>query len=128
MILRKILQRLLLPHIKDKLIQHARPRAVLAPPTHTLVRQTLHRENARLIPHVFTDALAPLGFQVLEPVREPGRRGRVPGHGGGREEEAPVLRGRVEGDDFLAREAGDEEALFVDAFEEVGGRREGAAE
>lgn len=49
----------LLPHIKDELIQHPRPRPVLAPPTHTLILQALHGEDARLIPHIFTNTLLP---------------------------------------------------------------------
>ena len=118
----------LLPHIKDKIIQHPRPRAVLAPPTHLLILQALHRKHARLIPHVLAHALLPPRLEVVEPIRQPGRDRRVPRQGRRREEETPVLERRVEGDDLLARQAGDEEGLLVDAFEKVGRRREGAAE
>lgn len=53
----------------------------------------------------------------------------MPGDDAGRgEKQAPVFDGGVEGDGFLAGEAGDQKGVFVGAFEEVWVGGEVAAE
>lgn len=51
----------------DKVIQHARPGSILAPPAHCLVFQRLSHEDGRLLPHVLVNALAPSFLQIGDP-------------------------------------------------------------
>lgn len=116
------------PDPPHKLIQNPRPRPILTPPPHPPILQTLPCKSPRLIPHILTNTLLPPLLQVLNPPSQPRCAIGSPGEGRAGEEQAPVFDCCVEGEDFLAGEAGDEEGLFVDFFEEGGLCGEGVAE
>lgn len=115
---------------RHKLINHAGPRTILAPPAQTVVLECLVREAQRLIPHVLVDALLPLLLQELDPPLQPGIVRRRPIERRRGEKKAPVLNRSFEGDGFGALRFGDQEGVLVDFFEDgavAGGEGGGAA-
>ena len=118
----------LLPHIRHEVINDTWPGPILVPPAHTLIVLGLLYEHSCLVPHVLVDGLLPFLLQEFDPPVEPGCRLTSPLDAGGGEKEAPVVNGDVEGKDFRARGAGEDEGLLVGFLEEGGVGSEGATE
>lgn len=106
--------------IRHKFIQHPRPRPILAPPPHPLILEGLQHKHPRLIPHILTNTLLPIVFQILNPPIKPRRRSRIPLDGRAGEQEAPVFGCGVEGEDLLAGETCEDKGFLVNFLEEIG--------
>lgn len=113
----------------DKLIHHARPRAILAPEPDIPILQRTLRKHQRLVPHILVDRPLALVPQKLRPQREPvglRRAGvivdlRVPVQGLRGEEHGPEGDGGVDVERAGGRGLEELEGVAVDAFEHVAG-------
>lgn len=112
----------------DKLVNDARPRRVLAPEPQTGILKRLLRKHKRLVPQVLVDGLAVALGEEVQPPLQPRRVRARPGQRRRREQHAPVLGRRFEGEALLALGAGDEEGVAVDVAQDlrVGGQGGGA--
>lgn len=102
-----------------KIINHTRPSSILAIKRQTIIIQRLNRKLRGLIPHILANRLGPVLLQVLGPEAKPVGVLGLPLPGRCREQHVPVNDRSVEWHGFLARLAGKDEGVAVDALEVV---------